>query len=41
MVADGRMPRAKTIDARKVWDIRALDHAFDALPSEGDTNSWG
>jgi RNA polymerase-interacting CarD/CdnL/TRCF family regulator len=31
MVADGRMPKAKRIDSRKVWDRRALDQAFDAL----------
>lgn len=45
MVADGRMPGPKRIDGRKVWDVRALDSAFDALPSEGEDfaagNSWG
>jgi hypothetical protein len=40
MVADGRMPKAKAIDARRVWDILALDAAFDALPSEEDINPW-
>jgi predicted DNA-binding transcriptional regulator AlpA len=41
MVADGRMPRPVRIDARKVWDIRSLDLAFDALPRENPTpNSW-
>ncbi len=40
MVNDGRMPKAKKIDCRKVWDIRALDLAFDDLPSEGDANPW-
>jgi hypothetical protein len=34
MVADHRMPRAKQIDGRKVWDRRALDMAFDALGEE-------
>lgn len=34
MVADGRMPKAKEIDRRRVWDIRKLDAAFDAL--DGD-----
>jgi hypothetical protein len=29
-----RMPGARLIDARKVWDVRALDVAFDALPCE-------
>jgi hypothetical protein len=32
MVNDGRMPPPKQIDGRKVWDLRALDAAFDALP---------
>lgn len=40
MVKDGRMPPPKTIDARKVWDVRKLDVAFDALPSPGDDDRW-
>jgi hypothetical protein len=41
MVADGRMPRARRIDGRKVWDVRELDLAFDALPHEdGPRSSW-
>jgi predicted DNA-binding transcriptional regulator AlpA len=41
MVADGRMPTPVRIDTRKVWDIRSLDLAFDALPRENPTpNSW-
>ena len=32
MVSDGRMPHPKRIDGRKVWDVRALDASFDALP---------
>lgn len=39
MVADRRMPRPKKIDCRKVWDMRALDLAFDEL-TEGDANEW-
>ncbi|MFG1297535.1 hypothetical protein [Xanthobacter variabilis] len=35
MVSDRRMPLAKRIDGRKVWDIRALDIAFDGLPEDG------
>ena len=31
---DGRVGPAKLIDGRKVWDIRLLDEAFDALPDE-------
>jgi predicted DNA-binding transcriptional regulator AlpA len=34
LVKDGRMPAAKKIEGRKVWDIRSLDVAFDELPSE-------
>ena len=32
LVGDGRMPGPKRIDGRKVWDVRALDAAFDHLP---------
>jgi predicted DNA-binding transcriptional regulator AlpA len=41
LVADGRMPRPLLIDARKVWDVRELDLAFEALPRDGGGNSWG
>jgi predicted DNA-binding transcriptional regulator AlpA len=40
MVVDGRMPQPRRIDGRKVWDIRAIDLAFDELPEEEGTNSW-
>lgn len=40
LVKDGRMPGAKKIDARKIWDIRSLDLVFDELPQEGDANEW-
>lgn len=40
LVKDRRMPKPKNIDARKVWDMRALDLAFDELPGEGDANEW-
>lgn len=42
MVSDGRMPKPKRIDGRKVWDVRALDRFFEALPSDGDVdhNPW-
>jgi len=41
LVADGRMPNPIRIDGRKVWDIRSLDLAFDALPRENPSpNSW-
>jgi hypothetical protein len=48
LVHDGRMPGPKRIDGRKVWDVHALDLAFDSLPDHNDkpqTNSfddaWG
>jgi len=31
LVKDGRMPGAKQIDGRKVWDICELNPAFDQL----------
>jgi hypothetical protein len=41
LVADGRMPAPVKIDCRRVWDLRALDLAFDALASENSSpNSW-
>ena len=39
MVADGRMPRPKLINTRKVWDIRSLDAAFDELPGEAENTA--
>jgi predicted DNA-binding transcriptional regulator AlpA len=40
MVADGRMPKAKRIGARTVWDRLQLNEAFDQLPDERDANPW-
>lgn len=40
LVAEGKMPRPRLIDGRKVWDIRALDLAFDELPGEAGGGSW-
>jgi hypothetical protein len=41
LVADGRMPRARRVNGRKVWDVRELDLAFDALPHEDEPpSSW-
>ena len=41
MVADGRMPGARLIDGRKVWDIRRLDIAFEQLPGDSlEAGSW-
>lgn len=39
LVKDGRMPRPVRIDARLVWDVRALDRAFDALAGSPDEAS--
>ena len=41
MVEDGRMPDPFFIGTRKVWDLRKIDAAFDAL-SDADCNdeSW-
>jgi hypothetical protein len=39
MVKDGRMPGPKRINTRTVWDVRALDKAFDLLP--GDSSGAG
>lgn len=43
MVEDGRAPRPRRIDGRKVWDVRELDLSFDALPHENSPatgTSW-
>jgi predicted DNA-binding transcriptional regulator AlpA len=40
MVADGRMPRPKVIDARVVWDRHRLDIAFEDLPDREARNPW-
>jgi hypothetical protein len=40
MVADGRMPMPIQVDGRKIWDVRKLDLAFDALVGEDSPNSW-
>jgi predicted DNA-binding transcriptional regulator AlpA len=49
LVADGRMPRPKTINSRVVWDRWEIDAAFTALPhrddggtqSSNDDDEWG
>jgi excisionase family DNA binding protein len=43
LVADGRMPAARRIDGRKVWDVRELDLSFDELPRDDiprNLNTW-
>jgi hypothetical protein len=39
---DGRVGPARLIDGRKVWDVRDLDLAFEALPMETNeaTEDW-
>lgn len=39
MVKDGRMPKAKRIDNRTVWDKVKLDAAFTALDGD-DRSGW-
>lgn len=40
LVKDGRMPRPKRIDGRKVWDRRDLESYFSALPDDLGPNEW-
>jgi hypothetical protein len=42
LVADGRMPGARRIDGRKMWDVREVDLCFDDLPRDNAPagNSW-
>lgn len=42
MVSDGRMPKPKRIDGRRVWDRQAIDRAFGELPGGDQTkiNEW-
>lgn len=39
MVNDGRMPKAKRINSRTVWDRQKLDTAFAALPDGEDESN--
>jgi hypothetical protein len=41
LVKDGRMPRPRIIDCRKVWDVHELDMAFDELPREDSPSIAG
>jgi len=42
LVEDGRMPKPKKIDGRRVWDRVAIDRAFEELDGCGtaETNPW-
>jgi hypothetical protein len=39
MRRDGRVGPARLIDGRKVWDVRDLNVAFEALPLESNENA--
>jgi predicted DNA-binding transcriptional regulator AlpA len=39
MIGDGRMPSPIRIDGRKLWDVRKLDLAFDALSGQDECAS--
>ncbi len=38
MVADGRMPPPKHVNARRIWDRVRVDEAFAALPDDDDAH---
>lgn len=40
MVSDGRMPKPKCVNARRIWDRHALDAAFSDLPDKDAVTSW-
>jgi excisionase family DNA binding protein len=41
LLADGRMPGARRVDGRKIWDVRELDLYFDELPRDGSSSANG
>jgi hypothetical protein len=42
LVKDGRMPKPRLIDGRRVWDVDDLDAAFKSLPVDGEAqiDTW-
>jgi hypothetical protein len=40
LVRDDRMPSPIFLDGRRLWDLRKLDAAFDALDAEPGDQSW-
>ncbi len=41
LVRKKQMPRAKHVGGRRIWDLQALDQAFDALDArDTDANPW-
>lgn len=41
LVKDGRMPRPKKMDGRRIWDRVALDSAFSAFPDPDSPKPGG
>jgi excisionase family DNA binding protein len=41
LIKEGLMPGPKRLRGRTVWDRKALDEAFESLPTEGTANSGG
>lgn len=39
MVGDGRMPRPRVVNSRRLWNAREVEAAFAALPREGEDSS--
>lgn len=40
LVKQGTMPKPLHLGARVVWDIRALDAAFEALRGDDEVDTW-
>ena len=41
LVAKNKMPKPKRIGTRRIWDVRRLDLAFDAIAGDDDAaNPW-
>jgi hypothetical protein len=40
LVHDNRMPKPLRVDGCVLWDMRALDSAFDALSDDPTENGW-
>jgi predicted DNA-binding transcriptional regulator AlpA len=42
LVSDGRMPKPKQINSRKIWDRLRVDQAFEMIPDGDQTmnNPW-
>lgn len=40
MVADGRMPRPKQVNSRKIWDRLAIDRCFEELDTDDHGSKW-